>query len=631
MRKILSVLALVCTAALAQTPQYVPLGANAYYPTTFSDLQAAVTACGSSACSIYVDGTIAVTSNTSIPTTATVVLMNGGQLQPSAAVTLTLNGLVVAPPVKIFGGSGAVVLGAINNFPAFEWFGAVGDWNGSTGTDNATALNACTTAITNGQCVLQAKQYKTSVTVNIVKSHVGIKGFSTGYTAGSLYPTPSPSGIVYTQPTGSVVKALGTDISHTIAFGRFEDFSIIRSVAPTVGAAAAGLELNYYYGAFVNRVTAQDHLAGFYFHGQGSQGMGYIENCTSINGYNGVTLTTGSSAAGFEIDSQDGVPSNSIRIRNSFAVSNPGMTGVTSFGLYIVGNQTHDVMATHVETATVNFGAYIQSGAFGFTDSSDIHLNDMVHDGCITSCTYITGVGGSVTINGGWYYKQSSSNPNIQIESSSHVQISNIMMYSPTGSGVGILAHNSGSIKISGNDFGSVAGSAVKFDNTSASKISDNIMNGVTATSVIALVTNSVSNVISGNTINGTATNGISIDNTSTGTVGLETNQIGLAGLGTITTKISDAANSQNPRLPQVYSAAGTLLATPHVVVSNGSLSAGSATVTLTGAAAFTANMSCVASDVTSTNPIKVVNSSFSSVTLTGTGTDQYQLFCGGN
>jgi len=83
-----------------------------------------------------------------------------------------------------------------------------------------------------------------------------------------------------------------------------------------------------------------------------------------------------------------------------------------------------------------------------------------------------------------------------------------------------------------------------------------------------------------------------------------------------------------------VYNAAGTIQNAVHIVQDTVTLSGGgTATATLTGAAAFSSafNYTCIAIDETGTNPVKVTQTSGSSITFTGTPTDVIRYICIGN
>ena len=81
------------------------------------------------------------------------------------------------------------------------------------------------------------------------------------------------------------------------------------------------------------------------------------------------------------------------------------------------------------------------------------------------------------------------------------------------------------------------------------------------------------------------------------------------------------------------FSAAGTQQANVHLVQDTATMTGGTVTVTLVGAAAFTSatTYTCTGSDQTTANQaIKVTQTSGSSVTFAGTGTDVVRFVCYG-
>lgn len=78
---------------------------------------------------------------------------------------------------------------------------------------------------------------------------------------------------------------------------------------------------------------------------------------------------------------------------------------------------------------------------------------------------------------------------------------------------------------------------------------------------------------------------------------------------------------------------AGTVQTSPHMVNFSGTLSGGTATLTLSGAAAYSGTTSyvCVALDSATAAALKITNSSSSQFVVTGTGTDTFAGTCTGN
>ena len=520
-----------------------------YSSPAYASLNAAVAACPlGGGCTVIINAPASLSANLTVPATVTLQFAQPGTLT-TTGFTLTVNGPIVAGPYRIFAGSGTVTFGAPVTQPSVEWFGAVGDWNGSTGTDNTAPIQACLNAVANGQCGLLAKAYETTAPLIITRSAVGITGVAMGLPNSALYPTPSASEIIITSATADILDVSGASTSSNITYNKLTNFTLARSVAP--GTNAAGLRLSFSYGAMIDGVTSQDSTAGFLFHGVGSQGTGYITNSAATWGYNGFAETSGS-LAGFEIDSSSGVASPSLRIRNSFAVANTTLSGATTIGLESNGSALNDLMVDHFETATVNFGVFLQAATTS-VPSTDIHILNSINDGCITTCIFIQNIGGSVEVSGGWNFRQSSTLPVIDIRTSSHVDITNLQIFYPTGTGVGLSANVVGGLRVSHNDFMVGGGSALFLTSVSASTFTSNIMNGITATSIVNVV-NSSGDVIADNTINGTATNGIALDATSTSIAGLDTNQIGDPALGTITNLLTD-----NGSTPSSHTLSATL------------------------------------------------------------------------
>lgn len=543
----------------------------------YASLNAASSACPIvGGCTIEVNNTVTLSGNLTLPSTTTLKFNQPGSLN-LAGFTLT-TGPVEASAIPIFT-SGIVNLSSqVANAPA-EWFGAVG--NGST--NDFASLQAAVNALSTGHVVLQAKKYSIGTnTISINKSNVCFSGVTSGIPNSAQYPAPSASQILSTSATADILDISGTSTSANITYNDCRNFTLARSQSP--GVNAAGLRLSFSYGATIDGVTSMDSTSGFVFKGVGSQGTGYIQNSAASWGYNGFTETSGS-LAGFQIDSTSGIASPSLRIRNSFVVANTPLasTGVVTFGLLSNGSAMNDLMVDHLETAWVNYGQFLQA-SLTTSPSTDIHILNSINDNCITTCIYIQNVGGSVEVSGGWDFRQSSTSPVIDIRTSSHVDITNLQIFYPAGTGVGLSANTSGGLRVSHNDFMVGSGSAILLTSVSASTVTGNVMNGITATSIVNVV-NSTGDVISSNTINGTATNGIALDATSNGIGGLETNQVGNPALGTITNQLSNLGFSPTTMVAGAsaphYLSAGTI---PTVAIKSGA-GGGSAAVTMaTGA-----------------------------------------------
>jgi len=91
----------------------------------------------------------AVTANITVPSTLALSFLQGGDLNISAGVTVTINGYVEAGPYQIFTGDGAVSFGSGTVGEVYsEWWGAIAD----DSTDCTTAINS---AISSGSQIIK--------------------------------------------------------------------------------------------------------------------------------------------------------------------------------------------------------------------------------------------------------------------------------------------------------------------------------------------------------------------------------------------------------------------------------------------------------------------------------------------
>jgi hypothetical protein len=433
-----------------------------------------------------------------------------------------------------------------------ESFGAIGDWNGSTGTDNTTAIQNCLNSLTSGVCFLQAKAYKVSGTLTISKSSVGIVGVSTAnQETHDFTAAPVASVIISTSASADILDVAGSSpAGGNIGYNIFKNFTLSRAVAPS--GTARGFSLVNSLGADVESIHSNDSIQNFYFKAVGSGGVGRVENCAATWGYNSVTETTGN-LYGFFVDSSGAVGSPSLRLRNNVVANNLGNPGggLTTYGLVATGSLPSDLHVDHMETALLNYGLYINSSG---SPSTDIHIVDSVFDSCYTSCISINGISslGSVTVLGGWSeLLASSSSPAVDIESSNNVKIMGHDVFAASTVGTVFTAHTGSDIQLIGNTVYATASSAIVFNGITSGQIESNSILGATATTLINVIA-SVDAAIGSNSLEGAATNGIVLDSSSHRISGLETNTCGTAG-GTITNCLVDSGGNGLQLPAQVF------------------------------------------------------------------------------
>lgn len=144
------------TAAAARATLLI----NGHRSSDYASLSAAITAIGSTSCTLIIDTNQTVSTNVTIPSTCSVIVQKGAIITVASSKTLTITGPLYAGDYQIFSGTGAVSgLKRINA----KWFGAVGNYNGldGTGADDTTALQAAfTTWDAETELIIPAGYYK---------------------------------------------------------------------------------------------------------------------------------------------------------------------------------------------------------------------------------------------------------------------------------------------------------------------------------------------------------------------------------------------------------------------------------------------------------------------------------------
>ncbi len=582
---------------------------NVYYQQTGDTIASIETQCS-------VPSTYVVTSPATITLTGNHTLSSNVYLRFEADGKWTVNGggftLTINNPVEgtisthFPAGTGSVKFGPVTSLLPVEWFGAVGDWNGSSGTDNTTTIQAAVTALTTGQILLQALPYAINGTI-ATTSGVGIKGSKYGY-----YTNGKPSRIINQSASADTVTATGSSGTY-FTWNVFEDFEVARSVVPT--GTASGLSLSFVGGATVNRVFSNDSFRGFYLHACPAYGVGSINYCQAAWGYAGITETSGS-YYGFYLDSADGNAENSIRLNYCAATANH-LSAITTYGLYINGKALNDIFTYGFESAVTNYGVYINyTGAGGSIATSDIHITDAILDGSATSCLYISGTtaatNGSVQVSGG-HFELNGTGKVIDIENSYGIVIMNVAIQSTANTPThGIYANGSTNVVLLGNRIQVGSTAAIELAATTNSVVSGNTSYSQ-GTNGILLSGVSTKNVVTSNTITGSGsgiTNGVNFGASTVSNVGTQTNAFS----GTVTNTVVDTGTTNSANVPSTIN--GLISASTNITITGAGTAASPYAISASGAAGSAFN---TITGGTNTTAAMVVGSG-GSLDITGTG-----------
>lgn len=433
---------------------------------------------------------------TSITLPYEIRFISSAQMIIGNGVTVTLNGKVYGPLVQCFvlQGTGAVLLNRNMLIPV-EWFGAVGDLVGTTGTDNTVALQNALNACQRGQILLQGRNYLTSATLTINRSFVGM-------TSGE-----GAIGVIYiNSASATILSCVGTS-ANPLAYNWFSRVVFGRTVAPS--ANSIGLLLQYAWSMICETVSSSDSFYCFYLTNCAANGVGRIDNCVCTTGYSQPAAPAGS--AGFYIGG--GSMPQSTRIRNGLAL------GSFSYGLLLTGPHVEDVMVYGLETAQCDIGIGITyTGSGEMLYANDIHFYGSILDRCQTAGVQINNVpdaaAATIEISGGYIDPDTNNAVGIDVVNSTGVVISNVQMGTIRSTVAGIRLNGSTKCSVMGCNIRNMGTAAIQLTNSRICTVMGNTLANSPSypTTTMINVVGSSGNNLHGNAIGGTATNGIVFD-----------------------------------------------------------------------------------------------------------------------
>ncbi len=420
-----------------------------FYSQPGDTLVSITSACAGSPCMYTITSpqTITLVGNTNLASNIALNFTPGGLWTVNGAYSLTLY-QITGSINQHFAGTSSII-GLMGVVPV-EWFGAIGDWNGTTGTDNTTPINLTLSAITAGCSKLQASSYKIASTLHITKSYDGICGTTLGSLVSSEITLGNHASYLYeTSASADAIDVAGTDVNNLVTSTQLRNFSVVRTVAGT--GTAAGIYLNFTEEAQIDSVFSYDSVYPFHFHGSGSGATGYIQHSLAIWGAGTAPCPTIPNA-GFFIDSVDNIQNPSLLFLNDEAASSCVANPI--FGLYDYGQNIRDLIVTNFQTTTILWGVWIEcttcAVAPGDIVSSDIFLTNLILDqGYATGALLTLKKTNGVTVQGGLFNSRDTDAvacSGIDVESSSGFNISGAQVFAPAicinNSTTGSLSHN---------------------------------------------------------------------------------------------------------------------------------------------------------------------------------------------
>lgn len=336
-----------------------------------------------------------ITTNTSVHVFGYYAANDGsdGDYYWNAASAAADNGGTVIQPTST-SGNGRWLLIVIGNVVTVDQFGAKGDWNGSSGTDDRARIQAALTwagSTTRATVVLNAKTYAISDYLSINSNYVKFVGCG-----------QNTSRLIVTDGANDAIR-VGSGAGPSIAVPTLGDFAISRSVVATGGTGISLIKTSL---AKIHDIQVDGFQNAFYFSGATNSN---VSRCVASCG------TTAVNFIGFRWDGgQTGTTILGAASSQMFAcvVDATGCSG-TSKGLLIDGNGIADVYVYDLGTLNCSYGKLVDGSratsapviaANGAPYNWDISFINCTDDQYKVHGTFISqnALIGAITIKSGW-------------------------------------------------------------------------------------------------------------------------------------------------------------------------------------------------------------------------------------
>ncbi len=381
-------------------------------------------------------GTHVVAVNCTLPYNVTLEMPDGAILSPSTSITLTLTSKPIGTDTQHFTGAGSVKLPET----WLTWHGALCDWNGSTGTNDAVAIQAAADSVSplNGGTIANAgivhgpglyRPCKISTTLNLTNSRTGTTpirdglrmldvnlvgetgaGWAIVETTGSQFleltgmlqsgaASKSTSGL-YQGVSTALTQTQNQRISLRIVM---HDDATANSNAGTIGLFNYGSEETTYVGLYTSAnipayLTGLSTGAGVYTYTHSYQTLSATHSC-GLNTFSGETFMVSMNLRSYPLITEN---VNSTNIQNVY-LANTGSGGAIDVAWLQLGafdggeiSGTQEYMSTFVQVngtvknlkARITFGTLntaaatrikLTRGGEGIIVGSDITMQDTVY------------------------------------------------------------------------------------------------------------------------------------------------------------------------------------------------------------------------------------------------------------
>ena len=430
---------------------------------------------------LIVDSTIAITSNTTIPSTVQLIVNNGGLFTINTGITLTINGPFQAGLYQIFNcvGTGAVVFNTQFVFVGYaEWWGAVTNVQ----ADQIIPLTAAIVALSKVQ--LMPADYFINSTLKIDLPNKCLAGSGNTFTGSGNTRILMLNGTDNILQLGPNTNPSPGNINGFVPQIVVQNLTVSRSVAPVISSGCVGISSQFTVFQRLTNVGSYESMISFEYQATAES---HTDFCVSHRFSAGSGVGTdfhygfycnGNTAAG------GGILGNSaIYFSNCKADISYPITG--SVGFYASMN-FNDIFVRDLETIGQAVGAQVNGTGSTGEGCVDCHLIGVVNDGFLQYGVYITNtpINGAIEISGGYSAPSATSavsSYGVAFSSSnSAVAITNHQVIAqPSANCGGMLVLSSSGIQSIGNMFIDCTTAAINVSESSNCTFQDHARNSI--------------------------------------------------------------------------------------------------------------------------------------------------------
>ena len=362
-------------------------------------------------------------------------------------------------------------------YNVLQWGAYKNNTNAATTTTAIQTLINFVGAAGGGAVYFPGGDYLISSTLNVTSPNITLMGDNL-----------RASTIVTTSTTINIVSISGIDTA------RVEKLNVSRNAIAS-STAAKGFSVTGCMNVVMENVSSDNNGTGFYISNSGA----FFYRCRAVN-----DTTAPATVYGFWSDSTGGLPNPSLYILECQTID---LASGTSYGIYVYGSDVKDLFIRSFESATNNYGIWIQSTAS--TNNFDIDISEAVIDTFYTEGIVLVNLQSASVVNT-WFNPASGATDSLRIQSCRNVLVNGSQFFGGPNyaTHIGVYCNTAYTTTITGNAFQN-NNVHVKLSSSGLNTVCGNTFYNLStqgASSQVLLDTSSFRTAITGNVFDGTAT-----------------------------------------------------------------------------------------------------------------------------